>query len=182
MTIQELDEKIIAHREQTIQISATSLAATVAAAISSIQNTTKKAGSDEDHNNKSLEADITNILCPLSLWKNIVHVTTTRSNGNRRNDQNTLAINFANLKQRSGETIADFKRRIMTMLDDYEALEMIRLSDIDIATRFRYGLDDFRYASLKTYIGNEVANGRDLYPTDLENAATQATRWIVYGT
>ena len=181
MTTRELDEKITAHREQTIQISATSLAATVAAAISSIQNTTKKAGSDEDHN-KSLEADITNILCPLSLWKNIVHVTTTRSNGNRRNDQNTLAINFANLKQRSGETIADFKRRIMTMLDSYEALEMIRPSDTDIATRFLYGLDDFRYASLKTYIGNEMANGRDLYPTDLENAATQATRWIVHGT
>ena len=134
MTTRELDEKITAHREQTIQISATSLAATVAAAISSIQNTTKKAGSDEDHN-KSLEADITNILCPLSLWKNIVHVTTTRSNGNRRNDQNTLAINFANLKQRSGETIADFKRRIMTMLDSYEALEMIRPSDTDIAVR-----------------------------------------------
>ena len=38
-----------------------------------------------------------------------------------------------------------------------------------------------RYASLKTYLGNELANGRDLYQSDLDGAASQATRWLVHG-
>jgi hypothetical protein len=31
---------------------------------------------------------------------------------------------------------------------------------------------------MKLYLGNESANGRDLYPSDLDAAATQASRWL----
>ena len=103
---------------------------------------------------------------------------TTRTNGNRKADQNTVAINFANLKQRVGETVADFKRRTLTILDSYDALELTRPRDIDVASRFLYGLEDCRYAAMKLYLGNESANGRDLYPSDLDAAATQASRWL----
>ena len=73
---------------------------------------------------------------------------TTRTNGNRKADQNTVAINFANLKQRAGERVADFKRRTLTILDSYDALELIRPRDIDVASRFLCGLEDSRYAAI----------------------------------
>ena len=59
--------------------------------------------------------------------------------------------------------------------------DLERPSDGLIATRFLHGLEDSRYASLKTYLGNELANGRDLYQSDLDGAASQATRWLVHG-
>jgi hypothetical protein len=117
----------------------------------------------------------------LAVWNAIVHVTTTRTIGNIKADQNALAISFANLKQRYGESTGEFKRRIMTKMDSFDAIVLDRPRDPDIATRFLYGLDDNRYSSLKIYLGNEAANGRDLYPTDLDSAATETTRWIAYG-
>ena len=39
--------------------------------------------------------DLTELECPLALWKCIVHVTTTRTIGNTKVDQNNLFINFA---------------------------------------------------------------------------------------
>jgi hypothetical protein len=57
-------------------------------------------------------------------------------------------------------------------MDSFDAIVLDRPRDPDIAMRFLYGLD--RYSSLKIYLGNEAANGRDLYPTDLDSAATQA--------
>ena len=49
------------------------------------------------------------------------------------------------------------------LLDSFDAIKMERPNDGLIAMRFLNGLEDSRYASLKTYLGNEVANGRDLY-------------------
>lgn len=117
--------------------------------------------------------------CPLSLWKCIMHVTTTRTIGNAKVDQNNLAINFANIRQKTGESVSDFKRRLSNMLDSFDAIKMERPSDSLIAMRFLHGLEDARYGSLKTYLGNELANGRDLYQSDLDGAASQATRWLV---
>ena len=68
----------------------------------------------------------------------------------------------------------------MNIMDSYQALKLDSPSDSEIATRFLFGLDDDRYESLKIYLGNEAANKRDLYPTTLDEAATQATRWIVH--
>jgi hypothetical protein len=168
MTTREVDERGTAHREQNLAATTTSAVATTTeitiAAIPTVHN--------------PLEANNNDIFCPLALWRNIIHVLTTRTNGNRKADLNTVAINFANLKQRTGETVADFKRRTLTILDSYDALELIRPRDIDIASRFLYGLEDCRYAAIKLYLGNESANGRDLYPSDLDAAAAQASRWL----
>ena len=127
------------------------------------------------------KTDLTELECPLALWKCIVHVTTTRTIGNTRVDQNNLSINFANIRQKGGESISDFKRRMENLLDSFDAIRMEPPSNALIAMRFLHGLDDSRYASLKTYLGNELANGRDLYQSDLDGAASQATRWLVHG-
>ena len=42
-------------------------------------------------------------------------------------------------------------------------------------------LDNDRYGSLKIYLGNELANDRDLYQPILDLAAGQATRWLAHG-
>ena len=109
-----------------------------------------------------------------------MHVTTTRTIGNQKVDQNNLSINFANIRQRSGESISDFKRRMSNLLDSFDAIKLDRPSNGLIAMRFLHGLEDSRYGSLKTYLGNELANGRDLYQDDLDGAASQATRWLVH--
>ena len=44
--------------------------------------------------------------------------------------------------------------------------------------RFLHGLEDSRNGSLKVWLGNEAANGRDLYPSNLDSAGSQATRWL----
>ena len=63
----------------------------------------------------------TELECPLALWKCIVHVTTTRNIGN----QNNLSINFANIRQKSGESVSDFKRRMTNLLDSFDAIKMV---------------------------------------------------------
>ena len=145
MTTRDVDERVTAHREQNLAATNTSATVTTAdistTAIQIAQN--------------PLEANNNDIFCPLALWRNIIHVLTTRTNRNRKADQNTVAINFANLKQRSGETVADFKRRTLTILDSYDALELVRPRDIDVASRFLYGLEDGRYSAMKLYLGNE---------------------------
>ena len=67
------------------------------------------------------------------------------------------------------------------LLDSFEAIEMELPSNALIVMRFLHGLEDSRYTSLKTYLANELANGRDLYKTNLDEAASQATRWLVHG-
>ena len=58
------------------------------------------------------------------------------------------------------------------MLDSFDAVKLERPSQADIATQFLQGLDNHRYASLKTYLGNELANEQDLYQPTLDLAAT----------
>ena len=119
--------------------------------------------------------------CPLALWKAIVHVTTSRTIGNIHVDQNNLTINFANIRQKPHESVDDFKNRINNMLDSYDAIRLQRPDEKTIALRFLHGLDYDRYDSLKVYLGNELANGRNLYQPTLDLAAGQATRWLAHG-
>ena len=101
--------------------------------------------------------------CPLALWKVIVHVTTSKTIGNTKVDQDNLFINFAKIRQRPHESFDDFKNRITNMPESFDAVKLERPTQEQIAMRFFHGLDDGRYASLKMYLGNEMAYGRDLY-------------------
>ena len=170
MTTREVDEKIDAHRDSL-------------ARLKKEENSKSSPTSVQppEHNTEKPEKSVSEELhCPLALWKCIVHVTTTRTIGNQKVDQNNLSINFANIRQKSGESISDFKRRMSNLLDSFDAIKLDRPSNGLIAMRFLHGLEDSRYGSLKTYLGNELANGRDLYQDDLDGAASQATRWLVH--
>ena len=50
--------------------------------------------------------------CPLNLWKDIAHVVTTKSAGNRRIDQEKVTVDFVTMRQRTNETLADFHHRM----------------------------------------------------------------------
>ena len=95
-------------------------------------------------------------------------------------DQNNIQVRYANIKQQPGESISEYKRRIVNILDSFSALKLAKPSDADVATKFLFGVDDQRYESLKICLGNEAANDRELYPTTLDGAATQATKWVVH--
>ena len=105
--------------------------------------------------------------CPLFLWKRIIHVTTTVKIGNLKPDQNNLQVRYANIKQQPGESISEYKRRIVNILDSFSALKLAKPSDADVATKFLFGVDDQRYESLKIYLGNEAANDIQLRWTEL---------------
>ena len=67
---------------------------------------------------------------------------------------------------------------MQNLMDSFDAIKLDRPKHEMIAMRFLHGLDDSRYGSLKVWLGNEAANGRDLYPSNLDGAASQATRWL----
>jgi hypothetical protein len=185
MTTRDLDERILAHQESLTnteinemiggaEINETSILGTAVATTELTDTATSTATATD-----LPSAPISTTQCPLFLWKCIVFVTTTTKIGNLREDQNNILIKYVTVKQRSGESISEYKRRIINILDSYTALRLDRPTDIDIASRFLFGLDDDRYESLKTYLANEAANGRDLYPVSLDGAATQATKCVV---
>ena len=150
MTTREVDDRISTYRDPLKRIE-------------SEQQPKSSKTSIEPLKTQDAKIDLTELECPLALWKCIVHVTTTRTIGNTKVDQNNLSINFANIRQKGGESVSDFKRRMTNLLDSFEAIKMELPNDALIAMRFLHGLEDSRYASLKTYVGNELANGRDLY-------------------
>ena len=48
---------------------------------------------------------------PLQTWANIIYLVTTRASGNRRIDQDTATVSFANHRQRHGESLFDYASR-----------------------------------------------------------------------
>ena len=167
ITTRDLDERILAHQES---LSISEVKDMIIGVDSSNQITASA----------RVAASLSTTQCPLFLWKCIIHVTTTQKIGNLKADQNNIHVKFANIKQTPGEPVSEYKRRIVNILDSYSALKLTKPMDSEVATRFLFGLDDERYESLKVYLGNEAANDRDLYPTTLDGAATQATKWIVH--
>ena len=119
--------------------------------------------------------------CPLDLWNCIIHVTTAKTIGNTKVDQNNLIINFANLRQRKDESIHDFQSRLKNMLASFKAIGLEEPKEEMVAMRFLHGLDDSRYSTLKIYLGNEASQDRDLYQVTLQGAVAQATKWLVQG-
>lgn len=171
MTTRNLDDRILAHQESLneseIRTMVTGIIPTaiIEATIGTASTTAVPT------------SIISTVQCPLFLWKCIIHVTTTTEVGNLRTDQNNITIRYTNVKQKIGESISDYKRRVVNILDSFAALRMERPPEINIASRFLFGLEDDRYDGLRAFLSNEAAHGRDLYPVTLDRAATQATKW-----
>ena len=114
---------------------------------------------------------------PLQTWVNITYLVTTRASGNRRIDQDTATVSFANLRQRHGESLFDYASRAENVLLSFRLLELVPPTPATIAMRFTEGLDPSRYGIMQTTFANELHFGRDLYPTDLPTAISNASKY-----
>ena len=103
MTTKEVDEKLSVHRS-LIKVDTTP----------SNTSTTATATLTSD--------DQAFFNCPLNLWKDIVHVVTTKTAGNKRIDQDKVTVEFATMRQRPNETLADFHHRMSHTVDSFEML------------------------------------------------------------
>ena len=114
---------------------------------------------------------------PLQTWTNITYLVTTSASGNRRIDQDTATVSFANLRQRHGESLFDYASRAENVLLSFRLLELVPPTPATIAMRFTQGLDPSRYGIMQTTFANELHFGRDLYPTDLPTAMSNASKY-----
>ena len=169
MTTKEVDEKLSIHRSHLMSesIMPTSSATPTATATPTPDDTPP--------------TNTAFINCPLSLWKDVVHVVTTKTAGNKRIDQDRVTVDFATMRQRQTESLSDFHHRMAHTIDSYEMLGLEKPAAATQAMRFIQGLDSSRYATMQTSFANELHNGRDLYPTDLPTAVLKASRWMVSG-
>lgn len=167
MTTKEVDEKLSVHRS-TIESEPPTTTASPTATARAPSTTTP-------HSHTAF------INCPLSLWKDVVHVVTTKTAGNKRIDQDKITVEFATIRQRQTESLSDFHHRMSHTIESFEMLGLEKPHSATQAMRFIQGLDNARYASMQTSFANELHNGRDLYPTDLPSAVLKASRWMVSG-
>lgn len=117
--------------------------------------------------------------CPLTRWRGIVFVTTSKSSGNKRIDQDTASMNFANLRQRGNESTTEFLARFRILVDTFSMLGLPTPSESVQAMRFTQGLDSARYGTMQAYFANEMMLKRDLYSHDLSTAAEIASTWMI---
>ena len=157
MTTKEVDEKLSVHRS-----------------LIKVDTTLPKSSNTPTATQKSADQAFFN--CPLNLWKDIVHVVTTKTAGNKRIDQDKVTVDFAIMRQRPNESLADFHHRMSHIVDSFEMLGLEKPQAATQAMRFIQGLDSARYATMQTSFANELHNGRDLYPTDLPTAVLKASR------
>ena len=114
---------------------------------------------------------------PLQTWANITYLVTIRASGNRAIDQDTATVSFANLRQRHRESLFDYASRAENVLLSFRLLELVPPTPATIAMRFIQGLDPSRYGIMQTTLANELHFGRDLYPTDLPTAISNASEY-----
>jgi hypothetical protein len=103
MTTKEVDEKLSVHRS-SIESKSTLPAGSATATASTGDFTT-------------IPDDTAFVNCPLSLWKGIVHVVTTKTAGNKRIDQDRITVEFATIKQRQ-----NFHHRMSHTIESFEML------------------------------------------------------------
>jgi hypothetical protein len=136
MTTKEVDEKLSIHRSHLASDPTTN----------STPTATSTAASDLEDAPPNVTAFIN---CPLSLWKDVVHVVTTKTAGNKRINQNKVTVDFATMRQRQSESLSDFHHRMSHTVDSYE---MLRLEKPLAATQvmwFIQGLDGSRYTTMQ---------------------------------
>ena len=120
-----------------------------------------------------------NLSCPLQFWKNIVFITTTKTAGNIRVDQDAAIRTLSGMRQRNNESLPDYQQRFLNAKETYILLDIPLPSESIMATTFIQGLDTSKYSDFLTYLHNELSNGRDLFPTDLASAIAKASKWLI---
>jgi hypothetical protein len=105
MTTKEVDEKLFIHRSHINSDTTTS-----------ISHGTPTASTNTPPTVTAF------VNCPLQLWKDVVHVVTTITAGNKRMDQDKVTVEFATRRQRQTETLSDFHHRMSHTIDSYEML------------------------------------------------------------
>jgi hypothetical protein len=115
MTTKELDEKLSVHRSTLEPVRPTSVASTTASATSRFSN--------------SADTNTAFFSCPLSLWKDLVHVVTNKTAGNKRIDQDRITVEFATIRQRHSESLSDYHYRMSHIIDSYEMLGLEKPGD-----------------------------------------------------
>jgi hypothetical protein len=105
MTTKEVDEKLFIHRSHLNSDTTTS-----------ISHGTPTASTNTPPTVTAF------VNCPLQLWKDVVHVVTTITAGNKRMDQDKVTVEFATRRQRQTETLSDFHHRMSHTIDSYEML------------------------------------------------------------
>jgi hypothetical protein len=108
MTTKEMDERLSVHRstmESKPTLPAGSATTTATASEDTIPST-----------------DTAFVNCPLSLWKDIVHVVTTKTAGNKRIDKDKLTVEFSTIRQRPNESLSDFHHRMSHTIESFEML------------------------------------------------------------
>ena len=154
MTTKEVDEKLSVHRS-----------------LIKVDTTNPNSSNTPTATQRSTDQVFFN--CPLTLWKDIVHVVTPKTAGNKRIDQDKVTVDFATMRQRPNETLADFHHRMSHIVESFEMLGLEKPPAATQAMRFIQG-DSARYATMQTSFANELHNGRDLYPTDVPTAVLKA--------
>ena len=116
--------------------------------------------------------------CPLQLWKAIVYTLTSKSSGNLRIDQGTVALNLATVSQRQSESINDFQQRLENIANTFSILQLDPPSKATEAMRSIQGLENSRFSSMQTHFANglNMNDALDLCPVDLHFAAAQASK------
>jgi hypothetical protein len=148
--------------------------------LETVSISSKKSSGRVVEKSKSRDVNIGDIsTCPLTLWRSLVFILTSKTSGNRRVDQDNAATAFSNMHQRAGESTIDYLARFRISVESYEMLSLDPPSQEIQAMRFIQGLDNIRYGAMQTYYGNELLIGRDLYPTDLATSAERASTWLV---
>lgn len=144
MTTKEVDEKLLVHRST---IESESITTAVSATATSTAPPTTPSPRDKAFVNS-----------PLSLWKDIVHVVTMKTAGNKRIDQDKITVEFATIRQRPGESLSDFHHRKSHTIDSFEMLGLEKPASATQAMRFMQGLDNARYSSMQITFANELHN------------------------
>ena len=60
-----------------------------------------------------VEMKTVNLSCPLQLWKNIVFLTTTKTAGNIRVDQDAAIRTLPGMRRRNNESLSDYQQRFI---------------------------------------------------------------------
>jgi hypothetical protein len=136
MTTKEVDEKLLVHRSTIDSESPPPPSNASATPTAPLVTQTPR--------------DTAFVNCPLSLWKDMVHVVTTKTAGNKRIDQDKITVELATIRQRQTESLSDFHHRMSHTIDSFEMLGLEKPASATQAMRFIQGLDNARYSSMQT--------------------------------
>ena len=110
-----------------------------------------------------------------TLWINTTHLAP--DTGVVELYQEQTRMRYENVKQYSGETILDYKRRFQHAIDAMTAVGIPIMAQSSIAARFIINLDNNRYGAYKADVTNWAKNSIKSYPNTLEIAFESASTY-----